>query len=533
MAGVDGRRFHSRPLAIWTSMIRSLVRHGVALSAVAVAAGCASAGGFHRGAGAASQRAALRVTIDSLADGPEFHNSYWGILIVDPERGDTLYSRNAGKLFLPASNMKIVTSSVALAQLGPDYAYRTTLVAHGPVRDGTLSGDLAVIGRGDPTISDHMWVDAMIPLHAVADSLVARGLKHITGRLVAAGNAFPGPVLGYGWSWDDLESSYSAGVDELLFNEGFSEIRVHGGEHPGDSARVETRPARTYPALRTQIVTVAPPPCAGDSAATMPCPMMTNRFARRRSLSAVKDTVRGDVVVAGSVVAGDSVTLEITHRDPDLAYLAALTEALRDRGITVDSAPTVAIDTATTGDTLTVLTSKPLSEILPALLKPSQNQIAEILLRTIGLERGGAGTADSGRKVVESQLEAWGVPPSTYVIRDGSGLSRYDYLAPEAIVHILDVDRRSPNFQLFYDALPIAGVDGTIKNRMRGTAAENNVHAKTGSVANARSLSGYVHTADGRVLIFSILANNWTVPANDVTHVADVIAARLAELRLQ
>jgi serine-type D-Ala-D-Ala carboxypeptidase/endopeptidase (penicillin-binding protein 4) len=513
-------------------MIRLFVRQCLGLGLVSLLAACVSTGTFHRGAAATSQRAALRATIDSLADGPEFHNSYWGILIVDPERGDTLYSRNAGKLFLPASNMKVVTSSVALEQLGPDYTYRTTVVAHGPIRDGTLAGDLAVIGRGDPTISDHMWADAMIPLHALADTLATRGVKRITGRLVAAGNAFPGPVLGYGWSWEDLESSYSAGVDELLFNEGFSEIRVHGGEHPGDSARIETKPARTYPVLRTQVTTIAPPPCAGDSAVTMPCPMM-NRFARWRGLSVVKDTLRGDVLVSGSIPAGDSVTLEVTHRDPDLAYLAALTEALRDRGITVDSAPTTAIDTISTGDTLAVFTSKPLREILPALLKPSQNQIAEVLLRTIGLERGGAGTADSGRKVVERQLEAWGVPPNTYVIRDGSGLSRYDYLAPEALVHILDVMRRSPNFQLFYDALPIAGVDGTIKTRMRGTAAENNVHAKTGSVANARSLSGYVHTADGRMLIFSMLANNWTVPANDVTHVADVIAARLAELRLQ
>jgi D-alanyl-D-alanine carboxypeptidase/D-alanyl-D-alanine-endopeptidase (penicillin-binding protein 4) len=119
------------------------------------------------------------------------------------------------------------------------------------------------------------------------------------------------------------------------------------------------------------------------------------------------------------------------------------------------------------------------------------------------------------------------------VIRDGSGLSRYDYLAPEALVHVLDAMRHSPNFPLFYDALPIAGVDGTIRTRMRGTPAENNVHAKTGSVANARSLSGYVRTASGRTLIFSFLANNWTVPANDVTHVQDVIAARLAALQLR
>jgi len=500
---------------------------------VAFVAGCASLGALHRGGAARSERAALVASIDSLADAPEFHNAFWGILVVDPERGDTLYSRNAGKLFLPASNMKVVTSSVALEQLGPDYSYRTALVARGPIRDGTLAGSLAVIGRGDPTISDHMWTDAMIPLRAMADSLAAHGVHRVAGKLVAAGNAFPGAVLGYGWSWEDLESSYSAGVDELLFNEGFSDVRVFGGAHPGDSVRVETKPARTFPVLRTQITTIAAPTCAaGDSASNGPCPIMNSRFARRRELTIHKDTLRGDVVVTGSVVAGDSVTLEITHRDPDLAYLAAFGEALSDRGISIDSSSVSSDTTTASGDTIVTIVSKPLREILPALLKPSQNQIAEVLLRTIGLERGGAGTADSGRKVVERQLAAWGVPPNTYVIRDGSGLSRYDYLAPEALVHILDVMRKSPNFQLFYDALPIAGVDGTIKTRMRGTAAENNVHAKTGSVANARSLSGYVKTASGRTLIFSMLANNWTVPAGDVTHVQDVIAARLAAMQL-
>jgi len=498
-------------------------------------AACATGGVFHPGAGVGADRAALRAAIDSMADAPEFHNAFWGILVVDPERGDTLYSRNAGKLFLPASNMKVVTSSVALEQLGPDFTYRTTLVAHGTLRDSTLAGDLAVIGRGDPTISDHMWVDAMIPLRAIADSLAVRGVRRVTGRLVAAGNAFPGPVLGYGWSWEDLESSYSAGVDELLFNEGFSEIRLHGGDHPGDPVRIETRPARTFPSLRTEIATIAPPTCAaGDSASSSPCPVLPARLLRRRELAVRKDTLRGDVIVSGGVVAGDSVTLEVTHRDPDAAYLAALAEALRDRGIKVDSGIVVSADsTVPKGDTLVSFMSKPLREILPAFLKPSQNQIGEVLLRTIGLERGGAGTADSGRKVVERQLAAWGVPPSTYVIRDGSGLSRYDYLAPEALVHILDVMRRSPNFQLFYDALPIAGIDGTIKTRMRGTPAENNVHAKTGSVANARSLSGYVRTAGGRTLIFSMLANNWTVPAGDVTRMQDSIAARLAALPLR
>src|SRR5690242_19205147 len=128
---------------------------------------------------------ALRAMVDSLADAPEFSNAHWGILIVDPERGDTLYSRNAGKLFMPASNMKILTSATALAQLGPDYKYRTVFAARGTVANSTLNGDLLVFGRGDPSVSDHMLHDAIIPLRAIADSLSARGIHHVTGRVVA------------------------------------------------------------------------------------------------------------------------------------------------------------------------------------------------------------------------------------------------------------------------------------------------------------------------------------------------------------
>ena len=195
-------------------------------------------------------------------------------------------------------------------------------------------------------------------------------------------------------------------MDELLFNEGFSEVRVRGGDRPGDSVHVETRPARSFPALRTDIVTIASAPCsAGDSAAAGHCPVTSSRFARRRELTERKDTLRGDVIVTGSVAAGDTVTLEVTHRDPDLAYLAAFSEALRDRGIAVDSGTAVTEDsTATHGDTLVTIVSKPLREILPALLKPSQNQIAEVLLRHRAMSREQARAVGSARRTV---AERW------------------------------------------------------------------------------------------------------------------------------
>jgi len=462
--------------------------------------------------------ASLRAFIDSMTDAPEFSNAHWGILVVDPERGDTLYSRNAGKLFMPASNMKILTSATALTQLGPDYKYRTTFGARGPVNGGTLAGDVVVIGRGDPSVSDHMMHDAMLPLRAIADSIVARGIHHVSGRVVAAGDHFPGSELGFGWSYDDFEDSYSAPVDELLFNEGFSELHVRAGDRPGDPVTVVVRPARSVPRVRVSATTVAF--TGGDS-------------ARRRAntLVARKDSTTWAVILSGTLGVRDSAVIEVTHHNVDDAYVAAVREALSDRGVSFDDQPT---DTLARVDTLATLTSPPLSEILKALMKPSQNQIAEMLFRTVALEKTGAGRTDSARAIVERQIASWGaVVPAEAVVRDGSGLARYDYISPQTVVRILDAMRKAPTFNVFYDALPIAGVDGTIRNRMKGTPAEGNVHAKTGSVAQSRSLSGYVTTADRHMLIFSFLSNNWTVPTRSVERVQDAIAARLADMRLR
>jgi D-alanyl-D-alanine carboxypeptidase/D-alanyl-D-alanine-endopeptidase (penicillin-binding protein 4) len=466
---------------------------------------------------------------------PEFRNAHWGILIVDPDRGDTLYSHNAGKLFMPASNMKIVTGSVALAQLGPDYRFNTAFVAAGPACGGVLHGDLLVDGRGDPSVSDAMREDAMIPMREMADSLAAHGIRTIRGRVISGFDAFPGSDLGYGWSWDDLGDTYSAGVDELFFNEGYGRVVVRGGRRASSPVRITALPSAHYPPLHVAARTGWAP----DTLTLAPGgggPIRSSRYRRASSdLTVLPDSLGRGMVLTGWIAPGAVDTIDVVFPDQNAAYLAALHGAIADRKINVQNrtrqlgkcAGTPAIEAL---DTIFVYQSAPLRDILHAMEKPSQNQIAEILLRTLGLERAGVGRADSGASVVERQLLAWGAEPDGFVIRDGSGLSRYDYLSPETIVRTLAAIRKDTTFSVFYDALPIAGVDGTIENRMRGTAAEGNVHAKTGSIANARSLSGYVTTADGRELIFSFLSNNWTVPARDVLRVQDAIAARLAEL---
>lgn len=463
----------------------------------------------------AEPRVALRAFVDSLVDVPAFRSAHWGVLIVDPARAETLYTRNADKLFMPASNQKIITGAVALAKLGADFRWTTTLLTRGPVRNGVLNGDLLVRGTGDPSISAHMRGDALAPLRDLADSLRSHGITRIRGRIAAAPSPFTDAALGYGWEWDDLNEPYGAGVDALYFNEGFTEIAVRGGEKPGDPVEAASRPATTHPPLIVRAMTVAPPVTSADSAQRVP-------------LTVAYDWPHGAMLVSGTIPAGDTAVVEVAFRDHPAAYLAALREALRSSGLRIDEART---DSSAQPDSLLTLSSPRLREILPVFEKPSQNQIGELLFKSVALEAVGVGRADSAQQVVGRQLVAWGAEPDGFAVRDGSGLSRHDYVSPRTLVRVLDAMRLHSDFRVFYDALPIAGVDGTIGTRMRGTPAEGNVRAKTGYIDKARSLSGYVTTADGQLLIFSFLCNNYSVPTKEVERVQDALAIRLATLR--
>lgn len=461
-------------------------------------------------------RAELTTFADSLISDPMFRSAHWGVLIVDPVAGDTLYSRNAGKLFLPASNQKLLTGATALARLGPDYRWTTRLLATAmPVR-GVLRGDLAVVGTGDPSISDSLGGgSAMGPLLALADSLAARGVRTITGRLIRGGDAFPDSSLGFGWAWDDLDYDYSAPVDELVFNEGYATVTVIGGRRAGEPVRVRTAPASSVPRIGAlRVVTAAGP----------------SRVTWAGDLRGPRPTL----ALTGTVAPRDSVVLTVALRHATAAFLDALAEALATRGIRIRGGvePDALADT-TAMTTLVTRQSPPLRTVLPRFEKPSQNQLGELLFKTIAREGTGVGTADSGRAVVERQLLAWGADSAGFAVRDGSGLSRHDYVSPETIVRVLDAMRRHPEFALFRDALPIAGVDGTIRTRMRGTPAAGNAHAKTGTLDKARNLSGYVTTADGRLLLVSLMANNHVVSNREVERVQDAILAWVAGTPLE
>ena len=506
MIGATARRVHAMPI----------------LAAALIAGACATAPVRGPVSESTMSRTQVRRLADSLISAPKFRNAHWGILIVHPASGDTLYSHDAAKLFMPASNQKILTTAVAFAQLGPDYRFRTTFATRARVVEGSLVGDLIVIGRGDPSVSTAMRTDALVPLREVADSLAARGIRRISGRLVEGGDVFPGPNIGATWEWDDLDAAYGAGVDQLILNEGFARVVTRGGASAGSPATVTTSPSAIYPPVRNAAITVEAPSDAAVRADS----------SRRPRIRVVRDTLTGGIVVTGSVAVGDSSIATISLRDPAFAYLTALREALVSRGIPVDGGiGTRLADSALAGlDTVLVTESPPLREILPVLSKPSQNQIAEILFRTLGLERTGVGSPDSGRRVVERQLLAWGAAPDGFVVKDGSGLSRHNLVSPETIIRVLDAMRRDSLFTQYEASFPVAGVDGTLERRMRGTPAEGNVRAKTGTLTGARSLSGYVRTRDGELVMFSMLANNFTTPVDEITRVQDILGSALASM---
>jgi D-alanyl-D-alanine carboxypeptidase/D-alanyl-D-alanine-endopeptidase (penicillin-binding protein 4) len=458
----------------------------------------------------------LQQTVDSIVTAPMWRNARLGILVVDPASGDTLVSHDADRLFMPASNQKLFTGAIATTLLGPEFRWRTPVLLHGVQRGRTFVGNVYVQGSGDPSISDALRGGrAPSAFDEAIATLTARGIRRITGRVLPYGDALPGLTTGYGWAYDDFDAAYSAAIDELMFNEGELYVVAKAGRRVGAPVLATTAPTRRYPMLRIEATT-------RDSVVAPGAP-------RPPRLQAAYDSVGHALVLSGTLALGDSARLTVAYRHPNDAFLAAFGESLAAQRITVQGRRIARRDTSGRAfDTLAVITSPPFAEVLARMEKPSQNQMAELFFRTVARHITGEGSADSAQAVGARTLASWGVTSADAAYRDGSGLSRHDYMTPRAVVKVLDAMRRSPHYELFRDALPIAGVDGTIRSRMRGTPAEGNVRAKTGTLDKARSLSGYVTTANGRVLLFSMLVNNFTVPNRDVERVQDLIASLLA-----
>ncbi|HLL81209.1 MAG TPA: D-alanyl-D-alanine carboxypeptidase/D-alanyl-D-alanine-endopeptidase, partial [Longimicrobium sp.] len=295
-------------------------------------------------------------------------------------------------------------------------------------------------------------------------------------------------------------------------NEGYVTVRVGPGARPGDPAVVTLDPTTSYTPVINQATTGAP--------------------GTARAAEATRAPLGPGIVVTGTAPPDSTPQeIEVAVRDNTLFFAQVLREALMEAGIRVDG-PALDDDarpepTRVVGTPLFAHTSPPMPEVLAAFMKPSQNQFGEILLKTMGRVARNAGTAQAGLAVEDSLARAWQLPRGGFRPADGSGLSRYNLIAPEHLVAILERMTRSPNYAVFYAAMPVARVDGTLRNRMKGTPLAGNVRAKTGTLSGVRSLSGYLTTAAGERMVFSILVNNHTLSAAAADRLSEAALLRV------
>jgi D-alanyl-D-alanine carboxypeptidase/D-alanyl-D-alanine-endopeptidase (penicillin-binding protein 4) len=410
----------------------------------------------------------------------------------------------------PASGLKVVTLAVAAEQLGWDYSYETRMLKLGPSTSGFLDGDLIVSGSGDPSLS----LDAGMIFEAWAERLKALGVRSLSGRIIGDDGAFDDETIGHGWMWDDLDQAYSAGVGALQLNVDATIMTVSPGATAGEPATIALASEGSGLTVRSHVVTGA----AGGAA----------RIKSRRLPGAAVLDVAGTIPLEST-----PVQLRVAVANPTLYFVTELKKALVAGGIEVRGE---AIDIDDVSDRqrlqdavpLMVHRSPPLAELADTLMKLSQNQYAETLLKTLGAQSGKA-TFEAGLQVERDVLQSWGVAPSGLLLADGSGLSRYNLITPQAMVDVLTHVYDDPRLRApFEAALPVVGVTGTLTGRLTGTAAVGTVRAKSGSMRNVRSISGYMNSGGGEPLVFTLMANNYNIASSEIDRVFDGILMRLA-----
>jgi D-alanyl-D-alanine carboxypeptidase/D-alanyl-D-alanine-endopeptidase (penicillin-binding protein 4) len=496
-------------LTVAPSNVEGRLRSGQALALV-ILCGVLSAG-----LPAQSQTAALKTDLDRIFADPVIARALVGVRVESLRDGELLYSMNDDKLVMPASNMKIVTMAVAAERLGWDFRYETRLDATGAVSaDGTLNGDLVVVGGGDPSMGSAESGQSA-PFAEWAAALSAAGIRRVDGRLIGDDNAFEDDGLGAGWAWDYLGAGYAAPSGALSYNENAVTLRIRPGRAAGDLASIEVTPTGHGLDIVNQVRTGAPDSTASVDAARLPH--------------------QTQVILEGTVPAGGAtVTQSVAVDNPTRFFVEALRLALAARGIAVRSGAIdidqVFFDSAQARRVIARHRSLPLSSLGAYFMKASQNFYAETILKTLSLAAGGIGTAEAGKKIVRETLASWGVPADAVVVYDGSGLSRYNYVTAGAIVQILKQMWGNERFRgAFAASMPVAGRDGTLQSRMRGTALDARLEAKTGTISNVRALSGYLETQSGERLVFSMIANHFTAPTSQIDAVVEKALTRLAQ----
>jgi D-alanyl-D-alanine carboxypeptidase/D-alanyl-D-alanine-endopeptidase (penicillin-binding protein 4) len=488
---------------------------------------------------------ALQDRIAAVLSAPDLSRGFWGIEVASSATGETLYSQNADKLFTPASNTKLFTTAAALALIGPDYKFRTTVETSGTLdRYGRLNGDLVLVGHGDPNLSGRELPydlrtqrndDPIQALEALADALVQKGVKFIDGDIVADDSYFAFERYGEGWSQDDLVWADGAPVSALTINDNVVFVNILPADRPGEKAFVSVKPFAEYYRLDNRIITTP----AGTG----------RKFFVNREPGSTLLTLWGNMPL-DDPGANEALAIE----DPAEFAAGLFRQLLEKRGIvvyghqrtrhtelaTLSTFSVNAIAPSRGGDgpsrlksdqpiMLASYESKPLLQDVRVINKVSQNLHAEILLRLLGRERGNAGTIEGGLEVLRGFLIQAGISNDQYVFYDGSGLSRQNLVTPHAIVQLLRYCSTQPWGTAYKSTFPVGGVDGSLSERLNSPRLQNRIMAKTGSLGGVKTLSGYTTTDSGQVVVFSILSNNFNLPAKRVTDAIDALVQAIVD----
>jgi serine-type D-Ala-D-Ala carboxypeptidase/endopeptidase (penicillin-binding protein 4) len=462
----------------------------------------------------------LQKEIDRLERDTVLAHGLWGFTVMTADSGEIIASHNSGKSLIPASTMKILTTSAALGLLGENYRYETAIEYDGTFDSitGIITGNLYIRGSGDPTLESKYFQskkDSMTEFQGLGNRLVALGVKKIDGKIIGDASCFLENPIPDGWSWSDIGQYYGAGTCGLAYHD--NSVTLHYNSARGDSAILESvTPEPLYVRYRSFVMNGG----KKDEAFVYGAP-----YGHSYN-------------VYGSIPAGQpDYEVDAANPDPALQAAAELHKILRFAGIQLKDTWTtmrlLEIENAVPAGKrkrLTSIHSPLLSAIIKFTNTKSDNVYAEQLLRTLGKEKGNEGSTEGGILVVKSYWKSQGVNLSGLNMTDGSGLSRSNLVTTTIQATILRKITKMPWYPVFDNSLPVAGRSGSLTSLCKGTCAENNLHAKSGYINRARGYAGYVRTKSGKLLCFSLIANNYTCSPAEMKKRLEKLLVAMAEL---
>jgi D-alanyl-D-alanine carboxypeptidase/D-alanyl-D-alanine-endopeptidase (penicillin-binding protein 4) len=440
---------------------------------------------------------ALREKLDAFVAQEKFRSAAWGIEVVAAGSGETLYEHNAHKLLKPASNAKLYTAALALDKLGPDFRIRTSIYSDAaPDAHGELAGDLIIYGRGDPSFSRRFNGANKEVLQSLTDAIASSRIKQVKGNLVGDETFFQGPPFGENWTWDDLQSYFGAEVTSLTVNDNYLDFTIAAAAEPDKPCVISNLPGLAAPLNFINRTTTVPK-------------------GGKRSIEIYRPLTETNVYISGTLPLTISSTESVSVPRPATWFLDLLRESLAKKGILIDGGdktkhwPEAEQSRTNELKEIAFTESPPVAEIVLKMMKASQNLYAQLLFLQAGAQApvspSNFQTAMASLREMNQFLRKAGVPKGEELLDEGSGLSRGCLVTPHATVQLLKFMSEHRAAEAFRDALPVSGVDGTLKARL--TDLKGKVHAKTGSLRYIDALSGYLQTEGGEPIVFSIMLN--------------------------